>query len=66
MYNGYVFSYAGRPPAAAPSTGSKHQHGKEMESYLCSLFGPAPPKPKEDAKPVKTDEAKKEEKDTNK
>lgn len=35
----------GRSPAAAPATGSKHQHYREVEAYYSSLFGPAPPKP---------------------
>lgn len=54
-------SYAGRPVAAAPATGSKHQNYAEVEAYYCSLFGPEPPKkedPPDSCKPSSPSETK--------
>lgn len=40
--NIHLFRYHGRPPSAAPATGSIHRYLWEQEEYLSSLFGGKP------------------------
>lgn len=42
IFNKILFRYHGRPPSAAPATGSIHRYLWEQEEYLSSLFGSKP------------------------
>lgn len=57
-----IHRYHGRPPSAAPATGSVHRYLWEQEEYLSSLFGPKPepatPKKFGHDKPGNADESK--------